>query len=373
MKEVKYRKIVTHLRSAIHSGRYKAGQRLPSEAALVRQFAASRPTVIRALRELLADGLIDRRVGSGTYVRQSACGGTGPTSTGGKTFGLLVPGLADGEIFEPVCLALARYAQSLGHTLLWNSLPSDAAALEAATLQLCKEYVRSEVAGVVFSPFEFSADKDRASRKVVRMLDEAKIPVMLLDRDFVEPPERSSYDLVGVDNHRVGYLLTRHLLARGNRVIHFLARQGSAPTIRMRVSGYQAALWEQGVTPDPAWVHMGDAEDVPFVRGWMKSGRPDAVICANDKTAALLMQTLAALRLSVPKDVRVVGVDDLRYAKLLQPALTTVHQPCQLLAAVAMQTLLERVSNQSLPPRQVMLACELVVRQSCGTLTAPLR
>jgi len=69
----------------------------------------------------------------------------------------------------------------------------------------------------------------------------------------------------------------------------------------------------------------------------------------------------------------VVGVDDLRYAKLPQPALTTVHQPCQLLAAVAMQTLLERVSNPSLPPRQVMLACELVVRQSCGTLTAPLR
>lgn len=297
MKEVKYRKIVTHLRSAIHSGRYKAGQRLPSEAALVRQFSASRPTVIRALRELLADGLIDRRVGSGTYVRQSGGAGAVVPSTGGKTFGLLVPGLADGEIFEPVCLALARHAQSMGNTLLWGSLPSEGVeALEAATLKLCKEYVREGVAGVLFSPFEFSAAKDPASRKVVRMLDEAKIPLVLLDRDFVEPPERSSYDLVGVDNHRVGYLLTRHLLTRGNRVIHFLARQGSAPTIRTRVSGYQAALWEHGVTPDPAWVHMGDAENVPFVRGWMKSGRPDAVICANDKTAALLMQTLAALR-----------------------------------------------------------------------------
>src|SRR5262249_23954062 len=152
------------------------------------------------------------------------------------------------------------------------------AALEAPTLRLCREYVRAEVAGVVFSPLEFSADKDRASRRVVRMLDEAKIPVVLLDRDFVEPPSRSPYDLVGVDNHRAGCLLARHLLARGDRVIHFLGRRGSAPTVCTRVAGYQAALLEHGVAPQPAWVHWGDPDDVPFVRGWMESDRPDAVI-----------------------------------------------------------------------------------------------
>ncbi|QEL17130.1 GntR family transcriptional regulator [Limnoglobus roseus] len=367
MKEVKYRKIVAYLRSAIQAGRYKDGQRLPSEAALVRQFAASRPTVIRALRELQAEGLIDRRVGSGTFVRA----GDRLASPAGRTFGLLVPGLADGEIFEPVCVALARHAQSLGHTLLWGDLPGEpGVALEAPTLRLCEGYVRAGVAGVIFSPLEFSSDKDKASRRIVRMLDEAKIPIVLLDRDFVEPPARSSYDLVGVDNHRAGYLLARHLLTLGNRVIHFLGRHGSAPTVRTRVAGYQAALWEHGVTPDAGWVHWGDAGDLPFVRRWMRRGRPDAVVCANDKTAALLMQTLAALRLGVPRDVRVVGVDDLRYAKLLRPALTTVHQPCQLLAAVAMHTLIERLANPSLPPRHVMLAGELVVRQSCGTPAA---
>ena len=366
MKEVKYRKIVAHLRSAIHAGRYKAGQRLPSEAALVRQFAASRPTVIRALRELQADGLIDRRVGSGTYVRPVS--EAGKPSTQGRTFGLLMPGLADGEIFEPVCMALARHTQSLGHTLLWGDLPGEpGVALELPTLRLCESYVRAGVSGVVFSPLEFSADKDRASRRVVRMLDKASVPVVLLDRDFVEAPARSPYDLVGIDNHRAGYLLTRHLLSRGDRIIHFLSRRGSAPTVRTRIAGYQAALLEHGITPAAGWIHSGDADDIPFVRKWMRAGRPDAVVCANDKTAALLMQTLTALRLNIPRNVHVVGVDDLRCAKLLQPALTTVHQPCQLLAAVALQTLLERLSNPSLPPRHVMLAGELVVRESCGT------
>ena len=370
MREIKYRKIISQLRSAIAGGRYKEGQRLPSEAALVTQYAASRPTVIRALRELQVEGLIDRRVGAGTFVRPKPTGV--PPVVKGLSFGLLVPGLADGEIFEPVCVALARQAESLGHTLLWGDLsntPSE--TLEASTLRLCENYLHGKAAGVFFSPLEFSTSKDRVSRQIVRMLDEAGIPVVLLDRDFVEPPERSRYDLISIDNHRAGHLLARHLLTLGRRKIHFLGRQGSASTVRARIFGYQAALLEHGIPPAPEWVRWGDADDVDFVRDWMTSQRPDAVICANDKTAAQLMQTLARLRLNVPQDVGVVGVDDLRYAKLLRPALTTVHQPCQLLATVALHAMLERLPNPSLPPRHLTLAGDLVVRQSCGSAIRP--
>ena len=370
MKEIKYRKIISQLRAGIAGGRYKEGQRLPSEAALVKQFSASRPTVIRALRELQLEGLIDRHVGSGTYVRPKP---ETPAATKGLSFGLLAPGLADGEIFEPVCVALARQAESLGHTLLWGDLagPTTGEALEAATLRLCEHYVRGKAAGVFFSPLEFSASKDRASRQVARMLDDVGIPLVLLDRDFVEPPERSRYDLVSIDNHRAGHLLARHLLGLGSRRIHFLARRGSASTVRSRIFGYQAGMLEHGVAPTRGWVRWGDADDPDFVRAWMSSDRPDAVVCANDKTAALLIQTLATLRLGVPKDVRVVGVDDVRYAKLLRPALTTIHQPCQLLATVALHAMLERLSNSSLPARHLTLAGDLVVRQSCGSSIRP--
>ena len=60
------------LTDQIASGQYEAGQRLPSESALVKTFGASRPTVNRALRELQLSGLIDRRAGSGSYVRADA-------------------------------------------------------------------------------------------------------------------------------------------------------------------------------------------------------------------------------------------------------------------------------------------------------------
>src|ERR1700704_1780220 len=92
----KHERVRQTLADAIASGQYEPGQRLPSESELVKTFGASRPTVTRALRELQMSGLIDRRGGSGSYVRADA-------SARGYTFGLLIPELGRTEIFEPMC------------------------------------------------------------------------------------------------------------------------------------------------------------------------------------------------------------------------------------------------------------------------------
>ena len=62
-----------------------------------------------------------------------------------------------------------------------------------------------------------------------------------------------------------------------------------------------------------------------------------------------------------------VGFDDVRYARLLPVPLTTVHQPCQNLGKVAISVMLDRLANPELPPRDVLLSCELVIRKSCGS------
>ena len=67
--EPKHREISRYLSAAITGGKYIIGARLPSESQLVKQFKVSRPTVGRALRDLETDGLIERRAGSGTFVR----------------------------------------------------------------------------------------------------------------------------------------------------------------------------------------------------------------------------------------------------------------------------------------------------------------
>src|SRR6185436_14099939 len=92
----KHRQVYRSLEREIHAGRWKEGDRLPSEADLVRQYGASRITVGRAVRDLQRAGLVQRRAGSGTFVRAQR-------GASALSFGLLIPDFGETEIFEPIC------------------------------------------------------------------------------------------------------------------------------------------------------------------------------------------------------------------------------------------------------------------------------
>ncbi len=112
--EPKHSRISQELLAEIASGKYAPSGRLPSEAQLVRRFGVSRPTVARALRDLQDRGLVERRVGSGSYVRGPVTGDVH------RQFGLLIPGLGTTEIFEVICGELAGLARVHGYGLLWE-------------------------------------------------------------------------------------------------------------------------------------------------------------------------------------------------------------------------------------------------------------
>ena len=79
------------------------------------------------------------------------------------------------------------------------------------------------------------------------------------------------------------------------------------------------------------------------------------------------MQMLLGFGVRIPEDVRIVGMDDVRYASLLPVPLTTIHQDCAGIGAVAMATMLERLEHPELPIRDVLVPVRLVVRRSCGS------
>ena len=119
----KHERVRQTLADAIASGQYEPGQRLPSESELVKSFDASRPTVNRALRELQLAGIIERRAGSGSYVRADS-------AARGYTFGLLIPELGRTEIFEPICRGMAEAQHASHHVLLWGSSLADSGNME---------------------------------------------------------------------------------------------------------------------------------------------------------------------------------------------------------------------------------------------------
>jgi len=351
------------LRQEIHSGRWRPGDRLPSEAALGDRFGASRITIGRAVRDLQLAGLVDRRAGSGTYVR--------PTAAGGYSFGLLIPDLGETEIFEPMCQGMMASPLARGHALVWGSVERRSDTKDAQAWQLCQQYIDRRVSGVFFAPLEGAADGGGVNRRIVSALDAARIPVVLVDRDVLPYPGRSAHDLVGIDNRRAGFIVTRHLLRAGAQRVGFVARAYAAATVDARQAGYREALFAHGAGADEELAVRLDPADRASVSAYLDAARPDAIVCANDRTAGELMQTLQQLGRAVPRDIRLSGIDDVEYAALLPVPLTTLRQPTRQIGDAAIGAMLERVARHDLAPREILLPCELMVRASCGGGSAP--
>lgn len=359
MRKPKHRQIYEQIHAAIVTGEYTVGERIPSEAQLVRRFDTSRPTVARAMRDLERAGFLDRRVGSGSYVRFQ-------TMVRNKLLGLLISGLGQTEIFEPICGEIAHLAQARNFTLLWGSSSSESGSENEQAEELCQQYIDQKVAGVFFAPIELTPGMNEVNQRIADSLDRAGIPVVLLDRDLERFPRRSKFDLVGIDNRRVGGMATEHLLNLGCRRIGFIARPLSAPTVDLRIAGYRETLQCRGIDPQDDWICRGDLDNIEFVRQ-LTQMNIGAFICANDITAANFMHNLRNLDVRVPQDIRVVAVDDVKYAKLLSVPLTTFRQPCRKLGAAAVDAMTQRMEDPNMPAREIMLQCKLIVRKSCGT------
>jgi GntR family transcriptional regulator, arabinose operon transcriptional repressor len=359
----KYQQVYGALARAIASGQWKRGERLPSEAKLVREFGASRITIGRAVRDLQLAGLVERRAGSGTFVSTAR-----PAAR--LSFGLLIPDLGETEIFGPICQGMMASPLAREHALVWGSFAGAPASKEERAWELCRQYVERKVAGVFFAPLELTPDKDEVNQRIARALDEARIPVVLLDRTVVPYPERGHHDLVGIDNRRAGYVVTEHLLGHGARRIAFVGMPNAAATVDARESGYREALHAWSIPFERSLVHRVDPAEAASVQAVMEVTRAEGIVCANDSTAARLMHSLLELGYAVPRDVRLVGIDDVEYARLLPVPLTTLRQPTREIGAAALAAMLDRVAGAHLPTRDILLHGTLVERRSCGASTS---
>jgi GntR family transcriptional regulator of arabinose operon len=361
----KYRQVYEDLHSAIKTGSLHRGDRLPSETELGKRYQTSRITVAKALNELQLQGLISRRAGSGTHV-------LAPSTASGHVFGLLIPDLGRTEIFEPICYGMMQSPISKPHSLLWGHSMDESTQQEKEAEHLCHKYIAQKVSGVFFAPLELTPEKDAVNRRIVSALDRAGIQVVLLDRCYAPYSMRSKYDLVGIDNRRAGFLITQHLLRHGSTRIAFVAKPLSASTVQARIAGYREALLSYGIQLQQDLVCRGNPADSNFIRKILKKCRPHAIVCANDATAIRVMTGLASHGVRIPEEIRIVGIDDVKYANLLPVPLTTQHQNCADIGAMAMATMLQRLDKPNLPTRDILLQTHTVVRMSCGThLSAP--
>ena len=357
-----YRLLVESLKKDIQGGKYGAGNPFPSVRALIRRTGLSNTTVLHALDELARQGLISRRQGSGTFVSKR---------TASRKIGLIVPGVAVTDFFKPVVSEINRLARDAGYELRFGEVWSEVREERIKQVrELAAEFIKGNFAGVIYEPLAGPVG-DEINPHILELFDKKKIPVVLLDCDIVPFPERSHYDVVGVNDLEAGARIAKHLMDVGAKRIHFLICQLFPTTFANRLAGAEAALKLAGMKlPNGGNVLYAEADDLKALKKYLKkqTRRPDAFICSNDAIAAVFKQTLEKAGLRVPEDVMLTGFADLQVASLMSPPLTTVRQNREQMAQAAFRRLMERIADPSLPPCDIFLPALLVVRDSTRRL-----
>ena len=349
---VKYREVSDLLRKEILAGKYSPGSAFPSLKMICRRFGVSYLTAVRATESLKELGLVMAKNGVGTFVKRRM-----------MTIGLVMPMLKQVEVYPPICQEFSRLCLEKGVSIDFadiSALRSD--RVRPVVVAAARRMVADGVAGVVFHPVDFGDRADRTNREVLRIFRSAKIPVVIIDADMESESARDRFDFVGVDNFEIGKIVGRHVIECGAKKIAFAAWADMSANVRRRLDGLMAAIAQKrGVTFAGSGLYL--QESAALAAKWRRS-LPDAVVCSSDLVAANVLKLLRRIGKRCPRDILVTGVDDVNLATLVSPTITTVRQPCAEIAATVLETLFWRFDNPEKDKRRIMLAADLVVRES---------
>jgi DNA-binding LacI/PurR family transcriptional regulator len=367
----RHRHVFDTLLGEITAGRFRPGDRIPTEAELAKTFSASRTTISRAMRDLKGRGLIQRQRGGGTRVAQVA------VESGGNRIAFFAPfaplasnlGFMDGQIHAHLADLTARRGDDMRLQLIGRRGNSQLEQMLSAV----EEMVDKGINGVFYYPIELPPETMHYNQLVVEKMHAAGLAVVLVDRDIVSFPQRSKLTLVTFDNRRSGYLVTDHLIKRGCKRIAFIGTPYVSSASADRTRGYIDAMEDNDLPADRSWIRRADLRDLDaaFCRQLIEEVRPDAIICKQDSYAAVVGRHLIEMGLKIGQDVMLAGFDDQPIAEVLPVPLTTVRFPVDPLTQLSYECLLALLGSPAdHVPSLVLVDVELVVRPSTGPVAA---
>nr|WP_281373703.1 substrate-binding domain-containing protein [Haloechinothrix aidingensis] len=196
-------------------------------------------------------------------------------------------------------------------------------------------------------------------------LASTRVPTVQLDLRL----EGNVSGWVGVDNDAGIVQVIEHVLAGGARSLAFVGASPSDSSSQERLDSYRRAATRLDGPHGP--VLLGD-----FTIEWGQEAAtrlldgddlPDAIVCGNDTIALGVLRALTRRGVRVPDDVQVTGFDDIAYAELAEPPLTTIRQPQRHMAAEVVRMLTDQLSGATESTRRVAVVPELIVRASTAS------
>jgi LacI family transcriptional regulator, repressor for deo operon, udp, cdd, tsx, nupC, and nupG len=173
---------------------------------------------------------------------------------------------------------------------------------------------------------------------------------------------------VSIDNKNAAIRAIKHLISLGHKEIAMISCKNKFVSTSQREEGYKKALYENGIEFNPQLIQYGDYSFKSGVVATKQilsmANRPTAVFAISDMMAIGAVKEIKLQGLGVPKDIAVVGFDNINFAAMYDPALTTISQHQYDMGCTVMELLLRQIRGEVREPQEIILDHELIIRES---------
>lgn len=357
----KYEEILKSIKEQLDKGELKAGDRIESEHQLCQKFSVSRQTVRHAISVLEQDGIIERRRGSGTYIKSSVNIEKNQQKT---MFVAVMTTYVDEYIFSAIIKGIEHELSRAGYGMQ-VSFTNNTVEKERFILKNILE--KGMVDGLIAETTRSGLPNPNLD--IYEKIMKKGIPVLFINSHYtgLDAP------YVSLNDKMAGKMITNHLLKCGHHNIAaiFKADDGQG---HQRYAGYIEALMEADIkirSQSVVWIDTDEVYNLHEDASWILRRIRDcsACVCYNDEVASGLVGICLEQGIRVPEDLSIISIDDSNLANYCEVPLTSAKNPVEDLGKIAALEMLELLRGMPVP-KATELDPEVINRNSVKMITS---
>ncbi|PTN09537.1 LacI family DNA-binding transcriptional regulator [Mangrovibacterium marinum] len=274
-------------------------------------------------------------------------------SGAGNLLGVLIPDIQN-PFYVDVLRGIEDVAYQNNYVIIMCNFSQDEKK-EAMYLEILES---EAIDGLIAAP---AHEEDQRVKKIVRN----GLPVVCVDRGL----KGMDVDVVWVNNQESAYQAVSFMIEKGYKRIAHIGGLPTIPSSRLRLEGYRNAMQDHGLDLDENLIIQGDSSYASGMQVTEKllsmTNPPDALFTGNNLITLGALEVINGRKLQIPKDIAVLGFDDMNWSNALNPPLTAVRQPAYEIGKRAGELLIQRIKDPKRPCIQMTLNSELKIRHSC--------
>lgn len=360
MSEPKYLIVKNNIKEKILSGTYTVGSKIPSETELTHFFVVSRHTIRQAITELVNEGYLLKKQGSGTYVSNKFLDRQIKST---RTIGLITTYVSD-YIFPSIIRGIEEELSKNNYSLMLSSTQNNVLN-EKASLE---KMLQQGVEGLIVEPTRSNLFNPNLNYYLQIM--QRNIPLLMLHAKYDE----LHTPVISMDDEKSGRIATEHLIKLGHKKIAMITKTDDIQG-KKRLKGFIDALNTEGLTFESNHILTYDTDsegDLPkqFNEVLNSSSIPTAFVCYNDQVAISLIQEVRLAGKSVPEDFSVVSHDDSFLSTALPSInLTSVIHPKEEMGKKAAEWMMNAIEQRPFTEESIVFQPELKIGNSTRKLS----